>query len=365
MKTFIDLIGSSDYVWIPPVLFTVMIVIAGLIGAWNGWKTATYFFGWNMVALITGVFTIDPIMDLVIDKVDMKFDLTVLTPYAAGLIILALLVAANFLAFCFYWIFRRWLKASMKKNTRLGRTNVISRTVGVSVGIITALPITIVATNASSFISETNSFTNFNSKMMKGMTFGKYDGYHDNDKEEVKGILQIADDSSLAQNIADIFSGKVDPQNVTQEQVDKIKNALNNTTLLKTITPDFIKDKIKDQGGTGADALTAKDVADGLDKYLSDIGASSDNTKQFTNPDATPENKARTKELINSMLATGQTLDDASWNRIQMVLYGHALDASGNPVVVPPSMPTPTGHGTSGTPTPTGTPGTPGSNPAP
>lgn len=336
MKTFIDLIGSSDYAWIPPVLFTVMVIIAGLIGAWNGWKTATYFFGWNMVALITGVFTIDPIMDLVISKVNMKFDLSTLTPYAAGIIILTLLLAANFLAFCFYWIFRRWLKASMKKNTRLGRSNVISRSVGVSVGIITALPMTIVATNASTFISESNKFTEFNAKLMKGVTFGQYDGYNDADRNAVKGILEIVDDTSLAKNIADIFSGQVNLDDVKPEQVEQIKNALNNEMLLQTITPDFIQDQIKDNGGTAGQPLTAQSVADGLKEYMVKAAQAD---KDFTNDAVTPENKARTKELINSMLADGQSIDANSWYKIQMALYGVAYDENGQVLNSEPPAP--------------------------
>ena len=341
MKTFIDLIGSSDYVWLPPVLFTFIVVIAGLIGAWNGWKTATYFFGWNLVTLIVAIFTVDPIMDMVIDKVDMKFDLTTLTPYASGFIILALLLVANFLAFCFYWIFRRWLKASMKKNTRLGRSNAISRTVGVSVGIVTALPVTIMMTNSASFISKDNGFTKFNSKLMKGITFGEHDGFYEEDKTSVRGILEIVNDTSLAENIAKIFSGKIDPTKVTEEQVEQIKNALNNTTLLKTVTPSFIQDQITSAGGSAT--VTSQDVADGLQKYMTDGGAG----KDFKNEDATFENKQRTKTLIDAVIGT-TGLSAANWYDVQMLLYGKAVDADGNEILTRPADTNPPASGTGG-----------------
>ena len=186
----------------------------------------------------------------------------------------------------------------MKKNTRLGRSNAISRTVGVSVGVVTALPITIMMTNSASFISKDNGFTKFNAKLMKGITFGEHDGFYEEDKNSVKGILEIVNDTSLAENIANIFSGKIDPTKVTEEQVEQIKNALNNTTLLKTVTPDFIQDQIKSAGGSAT--VTSQDVADGLKDYMTKAGAG----KDFKNEDATPENKARTKELIDAVVGT-------------------------------------------------------------
>ena len=197
-----DMITNPSMAWLPPVILASIVAIAALIGFWNGWKTAVYFLGWNVVGfaavLITMATGYSALVNFVPDDLDMGGisikDLLVdnqdtIKPLGIMILTIVVLLVTNFIAFLLYWIFRGKLKRSIKKAKADGTSNFNSRFFGATIGVITALPIALSATMLSTVVSPTNKFTNFTSDVYGGLTAGQA---KDSD-ENIRETIDLAD----------------------------------------------------------------------------------------------------------------------------------------------------------------------------
>ncbi|MCK5807055.1 MAG: hypothetical protein KAG91_01515, partial [Mycoplasmataceae bacterium] len=216
MQDALSYIGNGDYWWISVITFSVIVLISGLMGFWNGWKTATYFLVWNVIAVIVGVFSAEPIFDKIVDSVNYDLpdgapitSISSVGPYVGPLIMLSIISVANFLAFIVYWFVRKPLKRSIKKNKRNGISNGYARFIGMGVGVVAGLPSAVIMTDYASVTTTENSFTKFNNSILRGMTGTKFDGIDPG----IRALLDLQRDENKKQmeEFAKLFDGTSTP----------------------------------------------------------------------------------------------------------------------------------------------------------
>lgn len=296
MNEISQYIGQVSNWWIPVSVFAFFVLVAGLIGAWTGWKTALYFLGWNIVALIPSVILLDKIIDLItenlpLDSLKNMMDITYVTHHFGGLLVLfSILLATNFLAFIFYWIFRKKLKRSIKENKEIGVSNASARWIGVGTGVITALPMATFLTETVSLSSADNAFTKFNGSLTAAFTGNEIDGYDNSEKNDIRGILNVVNDiQQVAEDVAKIFTGeKSDIQNIANspESKAKVQDLLDNTIVLNSLDATSIKDKLP--SGFDPTSVSESDI--------NSINLTED--QKFT---IKPENKQLVEKLMKEM----------------------------------------------------------------
>lgn len=257
-------IGNGEYWWISVLSFLVIVLISGLTGLWNGWKTSTYFLVWNVIAVVVGMFVTSPILEAVESQIDLSnvpIKIAETNPYVGPLILFVIILATNLLAFLIYWFVRKPLKRSIKENKRNGKSNGYTRLIGMGVGVITGLPSAIIMTNYASLTTTDNGFTKFNGAMLAGITGTKFEGFDKTDKDSIKSILQMANDSEQIDEFANIFrpqsdaNGALIPVDFTKgkakEAKEKIEKIFANPTSLKIFDPTKLLDgKIIPDAGT-------------------------------------------------------------------------------------------------------------------
>ena len=179
-----DFLANHDLYWVPPIIFVVVLLIGLLIGFWTGWKTALYFFFWGFLALIVGVFTSKyvygalgkiKINHLPNTEEYLKDNSIWITP----LLLIGYLLASYSLGSTIYWFVRRPLKRYLKNAQAKGESTVGHRIIGSSIGIIAALPMTVMLTNASMFVAsqeKNTGFGSFNDALVRSLTFGQNQG---------------------------------------------------------------------------------------------------------------------------------------------------------------------------------------------
>lgn len=238
-----DFIHQSGNWFIPLLTFIFVSGIAGLIGAWNGWKTATYFFAWNLVALVTGVIAMDAMIDQTASSLDSVVDIkesTTVLALAKIVTLIALLLVTNILAFIFYWIFRKKLKAQIKENKKNGVSNASARWGGVTVAVITALPMSVGMAAITNVSSDQEEFDHFFNGTLKGITFGQLDGLYDDDKEALE-LISDSDTLDALKNLDDITK----MTDSDREKVSQLLETKAGPEMLKAMAGSQIKDEDK------------------------------------------------------------------------------------------------------------------------
>lgn len=255
--------------WLAPLAFAIIILLGLMIGYWNGWKTAIYFFIWSTVALIISIIVFVSAYDELADQtpninigdVNLK-DLVIankenIKPLMGVIYSLSIVLVANLVALILYWtIFplRRFLKRSIKENKKMGNSNSGTRFIGSGIGTITAIPIAALSAGSLVVLSnEKTSFTEINSKLVNGISFGQYTD-SDSSVEEIRAFIEIAGDDDLKNTISAIFGGKANKplEDLSPSQRKTLETALNSKIATSTISnKDVIKgligeDKIKE-----------------------------------------------------------------------------------------------------------------------
>ncbi len=257
MSVLNDWIGSAANWWIPVLVFAVILLIALGVGAINGWKTVLYFFGWNIAILIIGVFATQPIVNHFSGTSMIGKLIDTLGSLVGPVFILAEMLVVNFIAFTLYWIFRKGLKRSIKSNKKVRLSNVVSRSIGSVLAVVTAFPIAILATNAAAITTGENAFTKANDILVKGITFGKYDGAAKDSsdfgvimslvssKDNINNFVDAIKDGLLAD--APLPSATPEVKAEYKKHVDflvtnkaKVTTILNNKTLTQKILPTLL-----------------------------------------------------------------------------------------------------------------------------
>lgn len=236
-----DFIHQSGNWFIPLLTFIFVSGIAGLIGAWNGWKTATYFFAWNLVALVTGVIAMDAMIDQAATSLDSVVNIkesTTVMAIAKIVTLIALLLVTNIFAFIFYWIFRKKLKAQIKENKANGVSNTAARWGGVTVAVITALPMSVGMSALTNVTSDQEEFDKFFNGTLKGITFGQLDGLYGDDKEALS-LIADSDTIDALKDLGDLAN--MDPNK--KENVEKLLSTKAGPEMLKAIAEGQIKDE--------------------------------------------------------------------------------------------------------------------------
>ena len=288
-----DMITNPTMDWLPWVVLGSVLLIGALIGFWNGWRTATYFLAWNIVFLVAGVLLFDAFYEKLIDfgkgKLPVKkpgedgADIPamlegvkdVLKPILGTVVLVVILLVTNFLAFLIYWFVRKPLKRRIKDNKQAQLSNLSVRFVGAGVGVVTAFPIAVFATTASTIVSPDDEFNNVADFMTSGMSFTKFSGSADS-IDTIRDSLGMMEASDGIGVLGSAFSGNLDnPDADTIKSIaaleakhSNIERAMNNPQLLHTIPKiaESIMPAPKTEGekGDAADASVATKVKNAL-----------------------------------------------------------------------------------------------------
>ena len=289
-----DMITNPTMDWLPWVVLGSVLLIGALIGFWNGWRTATYFLAWNIVFLVAGVLLFDAFYEKLIDfgkgklpvydKAKGGADIAtmldsvkdVLKPILGTVVLVVILLVTNFLAFLIYWFVRKPLKRRIKDNKQAQLSNLSVRFVGAGVGVVTAFPIAVFATTASTIVSPDDEFNNVADFMTSGMSFTKFSGSADS-IDTIRDSLGMLDAQEGLSTLGDAFSGglstgstadKVAENKASIAQLEAkhstIQRAMNNPQLLHKIPAlaDSIMPAPKDptKRGDATDASVAASV---------------------------------------------------------------------------------------------------------
>ena len=247
-----SIITNPTMSWLPWTIFASFLTIGALIGFWNGWRTATYFLGWNLLFLIVGVLLFDAFYGALVNFAKefmpkpsagsngqnfgeaLDGAKTIIKPILGTILMIPVLLVGNFLAFLIYWFFRKNLKRRIKDNKQAQLSNIGVRFVGAGVGVITAFPITVFATTASTIVSPQNKFNKVTDFMTSGISFTKFSGTYEAVKSTQDAIAMIGNQKALME-LGKAFGGKkgFDANQINDPKAHKsIQRILDNPQLM-------------------------------------------------------------------------------------------------------------------------------------
>lgn len=222
-----DFFGQTEYAWAVPVVFFGVLLVNLITGIYKGWKSGLYYAGWNIVAIVVGVFATKPIVKLALENIDtsnMPIDLQGFLNNHPAIVPLALigwLLVIMPIAFLIKLFFRKALAPAkpMSAKARLG---------SMAISTVSALPLAVLAANATTIATGSNDFSPFIDGMVQGITFNQYEGIS-------KYVDEIANVVDLVQNggiktLEDLFAGQ-NPQGITADNHNAIQNVLNGPSL--------------------------------------------------------------------------------------------------------------------------------------
>lgn len=230
MKQFANVLDMHTYSWVPIVCFFVFLLFGMGIGFFKGWKRGLYFLVWDIIALILAIFATKPLLQTALKNVDTSnmpvdlkqffFDHKTLMP----IVMIGWFVALKPIAM----LVRLPLAKALTLNDE--HKTFTWRLLGAGISLVGAVPVTALSANAFTLISGKNFFSPVTDKLTYGLTFGQYDGIS-NDVTEVKATLKMGSDKELQNQVQDIFSGKQDVSQISDENKSTIQTFLNGNNL--------------------------------------------------------------------------------------------------------------------------------------
>lgn len=285
--------------WLPPVIFAVVILLGFSLGYLNGWKTSTFFFGWNILGLIVSFTTfslvysgfLEFVSNKDIDGIDIQHFLTINKENAKAVFaivyLIFVLLISNIVAFILYWSippFRKFLRKDIKINKKNGFSTKGVRFVGAGIGTISAVPLAAFATSAATITTvESNAFTKINSRLVKGLTLNQY-GNPNQFLQDIRAYILILQDKDLTKTISGVFGSDTQnmPQSLTKEQKSTLEKALNSKVFITTIS----------------DQKMAKQLAGDIDLSNIDFTTTPQPLNDSIKPDIRIENREKLAEAI-------------------------------------------------------------------
>lgn len=249
-------IASKDLVWAPILMVALISLIGFGIGFWNGWKTAAFFFTWNVIGTLVLVLVSKSMYGGTIKDwakgmmpSDLKTNLgasldeglnlfkgiTVLLIMFAGLLII------NLVALVVYLFVRKHLKRDIFLNKKNGISNATSRISGGGIGVFTALPFAAALGVLTTGVSQNSGVNQWTSGVAKIATFGQVD----EGSKDVRRLYNLALAADAAQGLSQLFSSAatIDADNIQSilDNKESIKNVFEDKTtyeLVKTVVLD-------------------------------------------------------------------------------------------------------------------------------
>lgn len=192
-----NLINQSKYDFLGPVVLTFILLVGIGIGFLNGIRTAAFFFILNIFTFVGSVLMFhfsDEIIKLFpqsykIGKIEIK-DIISNEKIRAALISLLIIIFYLFMnIFVYvpiYFFFRKKLKSEIFRNKKMGKSNVVNRTLGIVFGFFISIPIAIIVGNMGSSFGIHNDFYGFINKMSDFVFFGVVNNINDGIQELIK-----------------------------------------------------------------------------------------------------------------------------------------------------------------------------------
>ena len=271
--SFISDIMNNNYWWMPIVAIIFICGIGILIGAINGWKTALYFFGWNIVAFVSTVLIVDAVFkdffntwiwknlpSSLTDKLKDAIDNTreVLRPIILIMLGMGIAIISNIFAAFIYIFVRKHLKKTILVNKAAGKSNITTRVIGAGLGFLTALPVAIPLAAVSAGFSKNANVNKMTDGLAKMITFGKADHV----SQDIKSLYSLADLATAndmisnltkifqATNVADISVADIED---IKGKVEVINHVLEDPKAFDLVTT-MVKSQVKDAGSVTLDA---------------------------------------------------------------------------------------------------------------
>lgn len=261
--------------WYIPIITLVFFALAGiLIGAWHGWKTATYFLIWHLVATLVAVFVGELLFTKFINDIIQKLNLDpnitesitnnkamLINILIVVLIILAPLIL-DLVALFVYFFFRKKLKRKLKENAEIGVRNTKARFGGAAIGFVSVLPIAIASSSLTTILTPRSQIGKPFSLMTKYLTFGKVDDIYDDNRSILSIISGIDTLEALLSEWNDIDN--FDPNNTkdltdeekanNKKKLEEILNLDGSSELLNDLAKKLIVEDITLDGNNQANA---------------------------------------------------------------------------------------------------------------
>ena len=248
-----SILNNPGLWWVPFTIFGIVLLIGLLIGFWNGWKTALYFSIWPFVGLLIGTFTTKYLFSFLqgytISGIgDLSEFLLKNERWTTPLFLIIYLLFFYFAAFNFYWIARKALKRYIKVSQKEGYSTIWYRISGAGIGVITALPMAVMLTNASAFVTTTQkddkfTFATFNDYLVKGLTFGQKEGGSQVFPGLSAALVHLGSDEkqkALIEDFKGIFDGT---KTISEANIDTIKEILKSPITLGAVLDIVSKDE--------------------------------------------------------------------------------------------------------------------------
>lgn len=292
---FIEQIYHLNLWYLPIITFILVLVLGIVIGVWNGWKTSLFFLGWHISIMLIVLFAgnviilqnLDGIInlfqipqevgDVIKDNSNAFIDICLLI-----ILVLALLII-DFFAFWIYLIFRKKLKRSIKETRELGGSNKISRSIGGTIGFVSAFPMAIAATGLATTLNTNVKVSSAFSEIVKYGTFNKVENIYD-DTRSLLSMLSTIDPLRVVVGSFDDIDGGIsidDIKEASPEQKKDNTNKLEEILSLNTATL-LIKNYVKEQI-TQTIALDQSKIDLASEIFLTQFEHLTLNTKQKNN----------------------------------------------------------------------------------
>ncbi|WP_406615150.1 hypothetical protein ACJA25_02800 [Mycoplasmopsis hyopharyngis] len=177
---FLNASNQKFMIAIPIALTVIILALGFIIGFFRG----ILGFLTNLISITTGfllgLFLAEPILLSIKKKLPIdnfySVHFNVFKPLTVPFVILGMIIIASIVGEIVYWCLRPLLLKPMKMNKKTHKSNALHRSLGATLGVVSMVPVIILTTNATAFLSHSNVYTDFNDKLIKGMTFNKGSG---------------------------------------------------------------------------------------------------------------------------------------------------------------------------------------------
>lgn len=223
-------LSELDLWYIPIIVLVLLLLIGFWTGFWRGWKSALYFFVWNIAGFIAALFIFDAIYEKQLVTLAKKFagsiedkigtaafndTLKLFKGWIVLMLVLVALTVWNFIAWLVHLFFKKHFQKQLKLNKELGKSNASSRLVGGLLGTLTVIPSAVAAMASSTIFTNNAGVNKFIDKTTSAITFGKTKTV----AEDWDAIYALVLSANHASDLVDVLT----KPNVDQSAIDNVK----------------------------------------------------------------------------------------------------------------------------------------------
>ncbi len=250
-----QIISSPTFNWLPPVIISTFMFIAALIGFMNGWKSALYFFAVNILGLTIGVFTFPifwekmqaPINNLLPKEIDLN-EVVILAkaPLLAIYAFFIMIVIIIFSLIPYFIVRKKFFKKTIREKKEAKQSNIISRSIGSGIAIISVAPYAGFMASTSTVVSPPTPFSEMSDTLTRAFTFGKAKNIS-KDYDDAIALFDLTNPQSV-EEVENIFKSfvvksgqKAESEAVIIEKLKKKKEQIQAIINRPILVSKFIK----------------------------------------------------------------------------------------------------------------------------